>query len=366
MERFMKIVKIAVLLIIILTDFAFSQDTLTKGKFSGYMFGDYFYNAARDKEISKLSNVANGGEADLNGFQFRRIYFTYDYNISDSFSSRFRLEADQAAKSSNDKISVFVKDAYLQWKNFVKGSDIFVGIQPTPAYEISEGYWGNRFLEKTIMDLRGIVSSRDMGISIKGKFNNAGTFNYWVMYGNSSGNSPEKDKYKRYYAHLQFNPINNFTATLYADLKARPQIVNPFDNSENLDNNIITYAVFIGYKEKNKFSTGAEGFLSTNQNGYVSSTEKKNLSGAGISLFASYFVSPILELAGRYDYFDPNTDDKSEGDSRNLFIFSLNYKLDEKVTISPNIIIESYQSLLNGNSYKNSVTPRITFYYSFL
>jgi len=124
--------------------------------------------------------------------------------------------------------------------------------------------------------------------------------------------------------------------------------------------------LFVGYKEKNKFSTGAEGFLSTSQNGFISSTEKKNLSGSGISLFASYFVSSNVELAGRFDYFDPITDDKSEGDSRNLFIFSLNYKPDEKVTISPNIIIESYQSLPNGKSYKNSVTPRITFYYSFL
>ena len=40
-------------------------------KFSGLMFGDYFYNAAQN----------NGANRDLNGFQFRRIYITTDYKI---------------------------------------------------------------------------------------------------------------------------------------------------------------------------------------------------------------------------------------------------------------------------------------------
>ncbi|MCK7527972.1 MAG: hypothetical protein MZV64_65435 [Ignavibacteriales bacterium] len=84
------------------------------------------------------------------------------------------------ANTGSNKISVFVKDAYLQWKNIFKGSDLIFGIHPTPAYEISEGIWGNRFLEKTIMDLRGIVSSRDLGASLKGKFSEEGIFKYWV------------------------------------------------------------------------------------------------------------------------------------------------------------------------------------------
>ena len=119
----------------------FAQDN-TGGKISGYMFGDYFYNVARDTGLSSLSNVVNGGKKDVNGFQFRRIYFTYDYTISDNFSTRFRLEADQNASTSDGKVGVFVKDAYLKWKDIFKGSDFIFGFQPTPAFEVSEGVLG--------------------------------------------------------------------------------------------------------------------------------------------------------------------------------------------------------------------------------
>ena len=334
--------------IVILASFIFlqAQEVTNKGRISGYMFGDYFYNAVRDTGISSLSNVANGGKKELNGFQFRRIYFTYDYDISESFITKFRLEADQDANTSNGKIGVFVKDAYLQWKNIFKGSDLVFGIQPTPAYEVSEGIWGNRFLEKTIMDLRGIVASRDIAVSLKGKFDSQGMFKYWLMIGNNSGNKPETDKYKRYYAHIQYSPIKQVTATLYADLIARPNINDPASNSNppaTIPNNDLTFAFFIGYKEKDAYTFGVETFLNTRQNGIIRGTDKKDKTGLGISAFASYNFSKGLSLVGRYDYFDPNTDTDAKGDIRNWFIFSLNYKPDDKVTISPNVIIETYE-----------------------
>ena len=107
------------------SQFLLAQDN-SGGKISGYMFGDYFYNAARDTGISSLSNVVNGGKKDLNGFQLRRIYFTYDYTISENFSSRFRLEADQTANTSDGKVGVFVKDAYLNGKIFLKAVILFL------------------------------------------------------------------------------------------------------------------------------------------------------------------------------------------------------------------------------------------------
>ncbi len=138
-------------------------------KLSGYMFGDYFYNAQRDDDITTLSNVALGGPEEFNGFLLRRIYFTYDDDISKDFAVRFRLEADSVSLDSRGKITVFVKDAYLRWKNIGKNEFIF-GIQPPPAYEVSEAAWAYRSLEKTIMDLRGIVSSRDIGVSLRGNW----------------------------------------------------------------------------------------------------------------------------------------------------------------------------------------------------
>jgi hypothetical protein len=347
----------------------FAQEVTNKGRISGYMFGDYFYNAARDTGINSLPNVANGGAKDTRGFQLRRIYFTYDYDISESFSTRFRLEADQSSNTGSNKVIVFVKDAYLQWKNIFKGSDLIFGIHPTPAYEISEGIWGNRFLEKTIMDLRGIVSSRDLGASLKGIFSEEGIFKYWLMVGNNSASVPEVDKYNRIYAHIQYSPIKQITATIYGDFKARPDINDPASTSTTqatLSNNDLTYALFLAYKEKDAYTIGLEGYLTTRQNGNISGTNVTDKSGIGISAFGSYNFSTAFAIVGRYDYFDPNSGGDYKGDSRNWFIFSLNYKPDEKVTISTNVIVETYESLTNGTSIDPSITPRITLFYTFL
>ncbi|HMU43629.1 MAG TPA: hypothetical protein PKA80_10030 [Ignavibacteriaceae bacterium] len=349
------------------SQFLFAQEN-SSGKISGYMFGDYFYNAVRDTGLSTLSNVANGGKQDLNGFQLRRVYFTYDNEISENFATRFRLEADQTANTSDGKIGVFVKDAYLTWKNIFDGSDLTFGIQPTMVIENADADWGHRFLEKTILDLRGIVSSRDIAVSLKGKLDSDGMFKYWVMIGNGSGNKAETDKYKRFYAHLQYNPIKNLSVTLYGDFKSKPDVTDPQSNSTSpstLSNNDLTYALLLGYKEKDNFSVGAEVFLNTTQNGIRSSSIVKDRNGMGISFFGSYNFSQQLSAVVRYDYFDPNTNTDFKSDSRNWFIFSLNYKPVDKVTISPNVIVETYEAI-NGRSIDASVTPRITFYYSFL
>ena len=56
-----------------------------------------------------------------------------------------------------------VKDAYLcyQWN----GRSLYAGQSPTPIWSITETVWGYRAVEKTIMDLNKIGSSRDNGIA---------------------------------------------------------------------------------------------------------------------------------------------------------------------------------------------------------
>jgi hypothetical protein len=347
----------------------FAQEETSKGRFSGYMFGDYFYNVARDTGITSLPNVANGGVKDFHGLQFRRIYFTYDYKISEVFSTKFRLAYEPESFTSDNKLGVFIKDAYIKWADIFKGSDLIFGIQPTSIWQISEDVWGNRFLEQTIMDLRKLASSRDFAIALKGKFDSEGVFKYWIMVGNNSGNKPEFDKYKRFYFHLQLTPIKQLTATLYADLKTKPDIEDPTSVANppaRVANNDLVYALFIGYKEEDAYTLGLEGFLNQAQNGMVNNGGLKDKIGLGISVFASYNFIKELGFVGRYDYYDPNTDSDFKGDSRNWFIFSLNYKPDDKVTISPNVIVETYESLTNGRSIDPSITPRITLFYTFL
>ena len=72
------------------------------GKISGYFFGDYYY-------------VLKSHEADIegrNGFQYRRVYFDYDRNLSDAFSTKFRFEMNGPAfPTDRKKPSRFSKTA---------------------------------------------------------------------------------------------------------------------------------------------------------------------------------------------------------------------------------------------------------------
>ena len=56
----------------------------------GYVFGDYYY-------------VASGADKKQNGFQFRRIYLTFDKKLRYKFTGRFRLEASDAGFGSGKK-----------------------------------------------------------------------------------------------------------------------------------------------------------------------------------------------------------------------------------------------------------------------
>ena len=366
--------------------FVLSAVALGQGKFSGYMFGDYYYNVGRDSLFNHTAPGANAsassapGAKSFQAFQIRRIYFAYDNDISEQFTTRFRLESDQAAtpggsstvgtgdELAGSKIAPFVKDAYLTWKNIFAGSNFTFGIQPTGAFDISESAWQYRFLEKTIMDLRGIIPSRELGVSLRGKLVSDGMVNYWVLVGNdNSGNNVALDKYKRYSLNLQFKPMSNFQATVYLDYKdAADKLI-----SGSLKSNSTTVeALFLNYWQPYIFNLGFEAFMSSQANAFTpaGSTTPGSLSGLGWSLWGSYNLMPELAVVARYDSYDPNTNSaaNAKGDSRGYLVAGLSWKADKNVSISPNILYETYETPTGKSSIDPSVTARLTFYYIFL
>jgi hypothetical protein len=142
----------------------FAQSNLIKnGEFSGRVYSDYYWMAANhDPDLV--------GE---NGFWIRRVYFTYDQEISDAFSARFRLEGNSPGDfSTSAKISPVVKDLYLRW---TRGQhQIEAGISSTPTFGLVEDVWGYRSVEKTPLDMQDFASSRDFGLSFEGELDQDG------------------------------------------------------------------------------------------------------------------------------------------------------------------------------------------------
>ena len=368
-----------------------SVDGLAQGKLSGVFYGDYFYNVVRDTAVyrANLPNSALNGPESNQGFVIRRVYFTYDYDLAEQFATRFRVELDETPNSSGaynilstGNVGVFVKDAWLRWKNIFKGSDLYFGIQPTSAYEISEGIWAYRGLEKTIMDLRGIVSSRHLGVALRGKFDDDGMFGYWVTVANqNSGVQPKDltttvrngDKYNLYSLSLAYRPTEEVTLTLYGDYRPTYPVTDPASTAvpkATVSNNTLTGALFASYKDGNEFAIGAEAFTQQSSHTYadpVAVNQLKTLAKVGISVFGWYNFSDEFGAIGRYDYYDPKSgsDNSEKGDSRGYILAGLTYKPAKNVQVIPNLLVETYESIPNGRSIDAAVTARLTFLFSF-
>lgn len=342
-----------VTILIFINQKIFSQDSVFTpyGKIWGFAFGDYFYKAGGDSLITPLEY--SRFKKDDNGFEFRRIFFGYDYFLSKSFEAKFVLAYEGSELTSDGKRAVFVKDAYLKWKNMFQNLDLLFGIMPTPAYTLTtEKVWGYRSIEKTIMDQRGILSSRDFGIMLSGSFDKDKNVIYNIMAGNGRAGNLENNKHKKYYASLIFNFLKKKLITsVYSDYEPSGD-----------DKYKLTLQAFAGYIGE-VFSIGAESFFQHQKNFNTSGNTRANIIPFGISGFLNGVITKNkLKFFARYDYWDPNTETTS-GFNQHFITLGIDYMPHAGVHIMPNLWLNAYQS--ENPSRKTDVVPRITFYYEY-
>src|SRR5690606_11234824 len=86
-----------------------------------------------------------------------------------------------------------------------------LGLGPTPVFGLTESFWGFRSLERTVVDMAGVVSSRDLGVRADGPLGSP-ALRYSLMVGNNSGVFPETaDEYKRAYGQIAYRPAGGLT-----------------------------------------------------------------------------------------------------------------------------------------------------------
>lgn len=322
--------------------FCFSNLMAQEGKISGYIFGDYFY------ELSHPNAATD--DLNRNGFQFRRAYFTYDRDLSAKFSVRFRLEMNSPdlTRSQNfgtsTTLAPFIKHAYLRWNNFIPQSRMMFGLVSTPAFGTSEEVWGYRAVEKTVMDLRSIVPSADLGVALEGRLTESGVLNYTVIVANGTGTRSETDKNKRVYVNAPIKIQGGFSVVPYFDYEG---------GNDGTDKNVM--ALFAGL-QKPRFSGGVEVFQKKSNKALANNQDRTE---NGFSVFGAVKAAGQVKLFGRFDNYDPNTDADDDGNS--LIIAGLDYAADKNVNIIPNVRIESYQA---SGADANTI-GQVTFYFRF-
>ncbi|MFH1566543.1 MAG: hypothetical protein ABIL09_00985 [Gemmatimonadota bacterium] len=299
------------------------------GTIKGYMFGDYYYVASADAGDARYPEKQNA-------FQFRRVYFTYDRGLSESFSMRYRLEANDAGFGSGSKMTPYLKHAYLKWRGAAAGADLYLGLSGTPTFGVSEEVWGYRSIEKTVLDLNGIGSSADLGVAAMGR---AGKLAYHLMLGNGPGQSPERDNGKKLYASLDFLPAQGTHVEAYADYNMQPG-----------GRNQVTFKGFLGL-QRDRYRAGLEPFVRINQK--AAAGDDQTLSG--VSAFGALKLADTLRGFGRVDVLNDDA-----GDTTDLLVIAgVDHTPVENIHLMPNLYIDM------PDGPDPNVQARLTVYYTF-
>ena len=315
-----------------------------EGKFSGLMYGDYYY-AFKNHDATVKDN---------NGFWFRRIYFTYDNTLTDKIAMRFRLEMNSPGdfKTSTTMIPS-VKDAYLSAK--IGKHTLLLGLIGTPMYDNVEDFWGYRAMEKTPIDLFKFGNSRDIGIGLKGALDSKNKLTYTIVFGNGANNKSETDRGKAVCGRLNFQPIPSLFFELYAD----------YTNLGN-DSSVNIFQAFAGVKGKWGRSGLNFGVRNAKQAG-ISDDIKF------VSIFGVFKLSQKIEFVTRYDrMLDPNPNGSkidyipmASNAKANVFLAGLGWSLNENVKIIPNIKYVFYDKPESGDKPAADFYTYLTLYFKF-
>lgn len=350
----MRLQSLLALMLILFPLFSLVAQDKPSGKVSGYIFGDYFYKIGGDSTGtgSQYSSVGKSYQA----FQFRRLYLYYDHTFDDRFSAQFLLEGNDKALTDG-KHGVFVKTAYLEWKNIFPNSNLWFGLIPTPTWSLlSEKVWNYRSIEKTITDFRGLGSASDIGVGFRGKFDDAGMFNYVAMIGNGNAQKPENNKLKKYYFSLSIKPIKEFVVEGYVDYEPGFS-----------DRNKTTMKGFAAYQTEN-ITIGVEGLTQIQaKQGAIPAgqTTPDDRTPFGISFFA---WAPIPNVQGlnafaRYDFYNPNTKVSNAGLNESFITAGLDYMPIPNVHLMPNIWVNTFSNKGTGVTPDTDIVGRITVFY---
>lgn len=339
------ILSISLLLLIGLKS-AFSQD----GKISGSFFGDYYYVAQSHDEALKGRN----------GFQYRRIYFNYEKDLTDEFAIRFLLEMNnESFPKEKVKLTPFVKSAHLKWTKKAWRTNTYFGLSSTPTLGVVENVWGYRSVEKTLLDVHKIGDSTDFGLAVQGAIDEGGKVNYHFMVGNGAGINAETDKDKKLYLSFAVKPVKGVTVEIYGD----------YENREE-SKDIYTMQGFAAYQQDN-FRVGAQFVRQTRQKG----PKKENENLEGVSVFgAAELVEKKAWALARVDHlFDPSPGGEKIAytpfdDTANptMILVGLDWTPVKDVHIIPNLFLVIYETPEGKSEAPDpDIMPRLTLYYKF-
>ncbi|MFQ5335167.1 MAG: hypothetical protein ACE5DN_03735 [Flavobacteriales bacterium] len=324
------------------------------------VFGDYYYKMASDTDHSwGTAQFAKKG-VDDQGFIFRRAYFGGAFQFTKNVSGKVMYEGEDGnLLTTGKKAAGNLKYAYLKIANiWANGGTFVIGAQHTPTWSpFTEKIWGYRSIEKTIFDARKMGGSNDVGATVTGHFDKAGTLTYALMVGNGKGQKPESDKYKKIYGSINGKMM---------DKKLLWEIYVDYED-HSAEQSKMTVKGFLGF-QTDKITIGLEGGnQKQTQMGAVDTAtgKQQDVVPMGFTGFVrGVLVKDKLNFFVRSDYFDNNSN-SNDTYTENFFVAGVDFTPVKNTHLMPNIWINTYTAKGSMPDRDPDIVPRLTFWWKF-
>ena len=290
-ERYMhKRILLAALVAIACTGSRVQADEAPSTSVGGLMFVDLTGIRAQD----------NGSDVDPTGYgvDVKRFYITVIHSFDDTWSANFTTDFNYT--SATGETQLFAKKAYLQ-QHISDAATLRYGAAEMPWIPYVEGFYGYRFVEKTLDDRLGMGNTVDWGVHFLG---HAGRANYAASIVNGgSYKNPSRSKAMDGEGRVGFSPVDGLTLALgyYTGKLGQDTETVPAANTASR-------ADFLAVWKASGVTAGAEWFNADNFS-KAAITGPAGDKADGYSLFGSYdFPDTAWSLFARYDSAKPSKD----------------------------------------------------------
>lgn len=270
-----------------------------------------------------------------NQFSLDRSYMSLKSKLTDYTS--VNITSDLRTTSGYAGYTMILKYGYANVKMpFLPPLSLSLGLQPTRFLDYNDGQiWGRRYIERSIGDRVGFLTTSDLGATVDYAFGPAGTqgsAGLSVWNGTKYSDLTENNKNKDFNVYAAYKPlINNpvFDRTMVlAQFYSGTQnvVIDTSLDAGDYQRQIISVAGKLNYG--NYIDLGGEYWSNTLGQGAGADDLKQSAFSFHTALYGKGFASEnsilrTLNLLVRYDLLDPNTDSDAGKNNSNMLIAGL-------------------------------------------
>ena len=267
-------------------------------------------------------DLSDGAEA-YNEFALDRAYLGAKAKITKKIGARITLDADHMKAVETDtgeftydtKYRVFVKYAYVEFKDLAPGLKLRAGVIDTPYQPVQDNFWGHRYVHMGLADQEKMLYTADLGVALTGE-HGKGLFSWSAGAYNGEGYSKlELDAGKSFQARVTVDPLarggkQELPITGFVNVSTHPD-ADP----------TITYVGALGFKMPFFWFLGE----------YIGVSEG-DAGKQGISVSALPGLPKYGRLVLRYDHYDPDT--TTDADGYDKIIGGVSHDFADKVSVA--------------------------------